>query len=48
MKFKGGRVVVGGGSMAGGGSMGHPPDPAESTVVLDAETVQPIGGTCGS
>jgi hypothetical protein len=48
LKFKGGRVVVGGGTMAGGGSMGQPPDPAENTVVMDVQTVQALGGSCGS
>jgi len=47
MKFKGGRVVVGGGSM-GSGSTGRPPDPAENVAVMDVLTVQAVGGSCGS
>ncbi len=48
VKFKGGRVVVGGsGGMGGGGTM-HGPDPAENTVVLDVASVQALGGSCGS
>ena len=43
MKFKGGRVVVGGGSPTTTSSM---PDPAENVVVLDAATVQSLGGSC--
>jgi hypothetical protein len=45
MRFKGGRIVVGGGSM---GTGGRPPDPAEQTVVMDVAAVQAIGGSCGS
>jgi hypothetical protein len=48
VKFKGGRVAVGGGSMSGGGSMGQPHDPAENVVVMDVQTVQAVGGSCGS
>jgi hypothetical protein len=47
MKFKGGRVVVGGGSM-GSGPSGRPPDPAENVAVMDVQTVQAVGGSCGS
>jgi hypothetical protein len=45
IKFKGGRVVVGGGTMASGTS--NLPDPAENVPVLDAWTVQSLGGSCG-
>jgi hypothetical protein len=45
VKFKGGRVVVGGGTMASGS--GNLPDPAENVLVLDAWTVQALGGSCG-
>jgi hypothetical protein len=45
VKFKGGRVVVGGGSI--GGTASSLPDPAENVVVLDAETMQAVGGSCG-
>jgi hypothetical protein len=45
MRFKGGRVVIGGGSPTSTSSM---PDPAENVVVLDASTVQAVGGSCGS
>jgi hypothetical protein len=47
MKFKGGRVVVGGGSMTAG-STGHPPDPADNVVVMDIEAIQAVGGSCSS
>ncbi len=47
MKFKGGRVVVGGGSMTAGNT-GRPPDPAENVVVMDVEALQALGGSCGS
>ena len=43
MKFKGGRVIVGGGSSGGTGTM---PDPAENVLVIDALTVQVVGGGC--
>ena len=46
IKFKGGRVMIGGGTRGGGAS--SLPDPAENVVVLDAQTVQAVGGTCGS
>lgn len=46
VKFKGGRVVIGGGSSAG--AMGSIPSPAESVLVLDAMTVTGLGGSCGS
>jgi hypothetical protein len=46
IKFKGGRVVVGGGSSAG--SMGSMPSPADNVLVLDAMTVQGLGGSCES
>ena len=46
VKFRGGRVVVGGGTMASGTS--NLPDPAENTLVLDAWSVQALGGSCGS
>jgi hypothetical protein len=44
VKFKGGRVVIGGGSPTSTSSM---PDPADNVVVLDAMTVQSLGGNCG-
>lgn len=46
VKFKGGRVVIGGGTMASGSS--NLPDPSESVLVLDAWTVQALGGSCSS
>jgi hypothetical protein len=46
VKFKGGRVVVGGGTMASGTS--NLPNPAENVLVLDAWTVQALGGSCGT
>ena len=44
MKFKGGRVIVGGSSGSGPNSV---PSPAENVVVIDALTVTPTGGSCG-
>ena len=44
MKFKGGRIVVGGGSS--GGTTGSLPSPADNVLVLDALAVQGLGGTC--
>lgn len=44
VKFKGGRVVIGGGTM-GTASSGIP-DPAENTVVMDMSAVQVVGGSC--
>jgi hypothetical protein len=46
VKFKGGRVVIGGGTMASGTS--NLPDPSESVLVLDAVSVQALGGSCGT
>jgi hypothetical protein len=46
IKFKGGRVVVGGGSSAG--TTSSMPSPAENVLVLDAMSVQGLGGSCGS
>jgi hypothetical protein len=47
MKFKGGRVAIGGGTMTAGNS-GQAPDPAENVLVMDVSAVQALGGTCGS
>jgi hypothetical protein len=46
VKFKGGRVVVGGGTMASGTN--NLPNPADNALVLDTWTVQALGGSCGS
>jgi hypothetical protein len=46
IKFKGGRVMIGGGTS--GGATSSLPDPAENVVVLDTQTVQAVGGSCGS
>jgi hypothetical protein len=46
VKFKGGRVVIGGGTMASGTS--SLPNPADNVLVLDALTVQALGGSCGT
>ncbi len=46
VKFKGGRVIVGGGTMSSGTS--SMPNPAENVLVLDVWTVQSLGGSCGS
>ena len=45
MRFKGGRVVIGGGT-TGVAGMGGAPDPAENVVVIDAISLQPFGDTC--
>jgi hypothetical protein len=45
IKFKGGRVIVGGGTRSGPSSM---PSPAENVLVLDAMSIQGLGGSCGS
>jgi hypothetical protein len=44
IKFKGGRVVIGGGTSAG--STSSMPSPADNVLVLDALTVQGLGGSC--
>lgn len=46
IKFKGGRVMIGGGTS--GGSTSSMPSPAENVIVLDAIAVQGLGGSCGS
>jgi hypothetical protein len=45
MKFKGGRVIVGGGTSGGTGAL---PSPAENVVVIDALTVARVGGSCAN
>lgn len=45
MRFKGGRVIVGGGASGGTGAL---PSPAENVTVIDAITVTAVGGSCGS
>jgi len=45
VKFKGGRVVVGGGGPTA--STGGAPSPAENVPVIDALTVRQTGGSCG-
>ena len=45
VKFKGGRVVVGGGTMASGTN--NLPNPADNVLVLDTWSVQALGGSCG-
>jgi hypothetical protein len=44
MKFKGGRVVIGGGTSAG--TRSSLPSPAENVLVLDALAVQGLGTSC--
>jgi hypothetical protein len=44
VKFKGGRVVVGGGTGTAG--VAGPPDPAENVVVIDAVTLRSFGDSC--
>ena len=46
IKFRGGRVVVGRGTM-GSGSPSAIPDPADNVVVLDVSTIRAVGGSCG-
>jgi len=45
VRFKGGRIVVGGGTSGGTNTL---PSPAENVVVIDAISVTAIGGTCDS
>jgi hypothetical protein len=45
IKFKGGRVMIGGGTNGTASSM---PSPAENVLVLDAMAVQGLGGSCSS
>jgi hypothetical protein len=45
MRFKGGRIVVGGGSSGGTGTV---PSPADNVVVIDAITVTSAIGSCQS
>lgn len=44
VRFKGGRVVIGGGTSGGTAQL---PSPADNVVVIDTLTVTAIGGTCG-
>jgi len=46
VKFKGGRVVIGGGTMSEGSR--SVPSPAENVPVIDAWSVQALGGACSS
>lgn len=46
MRIKGGRVVIGGGSMGSAAGGSGIPDPADSTVVMDVSAVQAVGGSC--
>ena len=43
IKFKGGRVMVGGGTSGGTGTLASP---AENVVVIDALAVTAVGGSC--
>jgi hypothetical protein len=45
MRFKGGRVVVGGGTNGASG-MGGAPDPAANVVIIDAATIRSFGDSC--
>ena len=47
IKFKGGRVVIGGGTSSAG-TRSSLPSPADNVLVLDALAVQGLGGRCGS
>jgi hypothetical protein len=47
MRFKGGRVVIGGGKSSGSPSGSQIPDPVENVAVMDVTNVQPLGGSCG-
>lgn len=46
LKVLGGRVRIGAGST--GGTASSLPDPAQDVVVLDVESAQGLGGSCGS
>lgn len=48
MKFKGGRVVVGGGTSSSPTGISGGPSPAENVVVMDVQTVTSMGGSCGN
>jgi hypothetical protein len=43
VRFKGGRIVVGGGTSGGTGTL---PSPSENVVVIDALAVTAVGGSC--
>ena len=45
MKFKGGRIIVGGGTTGGTGAL---PDPADNVTVLDVVAVQGLPGSCST
>ena len=47
MRFKGGRVVVGGGTNGTAPGPMTAPDPAQNVVVLDMSSIQLVGGSCG-
>ena len=46
IKFKGGRVMIGGGTRDG--STSSMPDPAENVVVFDTLAITRLGGSCSS
>jgi hypothetical protein len=46
VRFRGGRVVVGGGTSGMGPAPNRAPDPAENVPVLDMSSIQLIGGSC--
>jgi hypothetical protein len=46
VRFKGGRVVVGGGTNGTAPGPGTAPDPAQNVVVLDMSSIQLVGGDC--
>jgi hypothetical protein len=46
VRFKGGRVTVGGGTNGTAPGPTSAPDPAENVVVLDMSSIQLVGGNC--
>ena len=47
MRFRGGRVIVGGGTSGTAPGPTTAPDPAQNVVVLDMSSIQLVGGSCG-
>ncbi|NUR54816.1 MAG: hypothetical protein HOQ29_10235 [Acidobacteria bacterium] len=47
VRFRGGRVVVGGGTSGMSPAPTQAPDPAQNVPVLDMSSIQLIGGSCG-
>lgn len=48
VRFKGGRVIVGGGTNGTAPGPSTSPDPAQNVAVLDMSSIQLVGGSCES